>query len=874
MSLKLAVAQRAQYLDNNGDPLSEGRVTYYDQGTTTEKAIFADPDGDVQLSNPLVLDVGGFVPNSGVFYSEGNYSIRVESRTNPDGLIPTYALEYMMPNVPGSDISGISGNANVAYVNSVEDLINLTPNEYDYVFCFNYYSGNIDKGGGWFRWVSGSTATTDLGMIFATSASVAVGRFIRMYESNVLTSYYGVLPNRGTNMASRIQQSATWATARGETLEFVSGLIDIDGTVSILACDVQIDAGFSFRRLTPAVDSILRFDDCNVSVLQDTESISDSTDSTHYVLFEGDFNFELKPAWWGAVGNNTADDFSAFSACSNSDGILQILKGYKLVGTVAPTLILDKVHLIDNGFINNGIASLTINACTSTQNAYNNFRAVSGDFVNYTFNFVGYAKWFFDTTCSDDQLSTLRASLTSNNLIWDRPIEYTFANPLTPANSSFFNRVEFGTTLNFTASSNIGVIDAGDYRIFSNSSLAPTYTNMKTKATWFGLSTYSSDVENREALQTAIISASKSLGTVDCGGSLVRVDASVDIPSGTNDVVIKNLNGQVNGGSDPFFDIVNSDVTIMDSSFEGIETDSECNIKIINSEIIFSSSSQGLTLLGETIEVRGTKIGYSGGSGWTGTIQLGSVATKATTESVVFDENSTFGGMLEAVTGTKTNSILDNNFNDVSLLSASASNSFMKVFGGSNTSINSNSFNGIEQVSSETLTFIEFIGSSESVKGLHVNNKYSYEALGGSTQEWQDHKVSGYADDGHEAVVIPKALKSSYMRGTRREGYISSATGTGTFDVSVDMIFPYEVRAYIVNQQPYFFISGIADGYSTSTTGYPLQVETRSVLGSGGDCVALFQARLPASTGFNITQIGQIYISVEKESSYKLNPNP
>jgi hypothetical protein len=287
--------------------------------------------------------------------------------------------------------------------------------------------------------------------------------------------------------------------------------------------------------------------------------------------------------------------------------------------------------------------------------------------------------------------------------------------------------------------------------------------------------------------------------------------------------------------------------------------------------VAFSDSSQDLVLLGENVSVKDCEIGVSN---WVGSIQLGSVATKATIESVVFDDNIAYGGKLEVVTGIKTNSILDNKFNDVALLSTSASNSFMQVFGGSNTSIDSNSFNGIEQVSSETLTFIEFIGSGESVRGLYVNNKYSYEALGGSAQEWQDHKVSGYADDGHEAVVIPKALKSSYMRGTRREGYISSATGTGTFDVSVDMIFPYEVRAYVVNQQPYFFINGIADGYSTSTTEYPLQVETRSVLGSGGDCIALFQARLPASTGFNITQIGQVYISVEKEASYKLNPNP
>jgi hypothetical protein len=875
MSLKLAVAQRAQYLDNNGDPLSEGRVTYYDQGTTTEKAIFADPDGNVQLSNPLVLDVGGFVPNSGVFYSEGNYSIRVESRTNPDGLIPTYALEYMMPNVPGSDISGIDGNANVAYVNSVQDLINLTPNEYDYVFCFNYYADNIDKGGGWFRWLSSSTATTDLGMIFATSASMAVGRFIRMYESNVLTSYYGVLPNRSTNMASRIQQATTWAVARGETLEFVSGRIDIDGTVTVGVCDVQIDAGFSFRRLTPAVTSILRFNECNVSVLQDTESIADSTDSTHYVQFEGDLNFELNPAWWGAVGDGTTDDFSALSACSNSDGIVQIIKGYKIVGNVvSPMITFDKVHLIGNGFINSGIALLTINACTSTENAYNNFRSLSGDFLNYAFNFVGYAKWFFDTTCSDDQLSTLRDALTSKNLIWDRPITYTLS-PLVDNQEYFVNEVKFGTLLNFTSGVNIGLINAGQYRIFSVGSSVPSAINNKVLGAWFGVSVFSSEAENAEGIQKAVIGSAN--GTVDFGGARVEVGATVAIPTNTNGVTIKNLYVNVNGASVPALSFTNSDVTIFDSKIEGVGTDASCNIKIINCEIIFSSSSQGITLLCETIEVRGTKLGFSGGAGWTGVVKLGSVATKATTESVIYIGNSSEGGRFEFTTGTSTNIISDNTFNGLALASGAVDESFIIVNGGSYTTIKDNNIKGVESATATAVgTFIEFVGSGESVKGLDCENNYNYTSAVGSTQKWNAYKVSGYANDGHEARVIGCLIKEDgvgfqTVLGTSVQGtYDSASGGTGTFNIYTDMIFPYKIGAFSSGSSPLFYISGIASGFTTSTQGLGLQVEAKEVTGSGGNCTIHYETRLPATTGFGISQEALIFTSVEKQRLIEL----
>ncbi len=865
MSLKLAVAQRAQYPDNNGDPLSEGRVTYYDQGTTTEKAIFADPDGSVQLSNPLVLDVGGFVPNSGVFYSEGNYSIRVESRTNPDGLIPTYALEYMMPNVPGSDTSGIDGNANVAYVNSVEDLINLTPNEYDYVFCFNYYSGNIDKGGGWFRWISSSTATTDLGMIFATSASVAVGRFVRMYENEVKTSYYGILPNRSTNMSSRIQQATTWAVPRGETLEFVSGLIDIDGTVTVGACDVQIDAGFSFRRLTPAVVSILRFNDCNVSILQDTESISDSTDSNHYVKFEGDFTFKLNPAWWGAVGNNTADDFSAFSACANSDGVVQISKGYKVVGSGgAPMIVLQSVHLIEDGYVNNGVAQLTINACTSTQNAYNNFRAVSGDFSNYVFNFVGYAKWFFDTTCSDDQLSTLRTALTSKNLIWDRPIEYTLS-PLVDNQEYFVNEVKFGTLLNFTAGVNIGLINAGQYRIFSVGSSVPSVINNKVLGAWFGVSVFSSEAENAEGIQKAITASTN--GTVDFGGARVLVGATVVVPSNTNGVTIKNLYVNVNGASVPALSFINSEITILDSKIEGVETDSDCNIKIINCEMIFGSSSQNLTLLGETIEVRGAKIGYSGGAGWTGIVQLGSVATQSTTESVIFQENTVFGGELDVVTGDKTNSISDNDFYGIKLFTSSVDRSYLNIQGGSYTTIADNSFRG-ESIASATglLTMIEFKGSAESVNGLYCSNSYSYVDVA-SGNNFKDHKVSGYANNGHLATVVACRLGNTEGLGTKYSGYVESATGTGTFTITQNLIFPY----YTPSNAPYFHLTTACDGFTQVSDGLGFYTESTGSVGTGGNVVLSLLCQLRASSGFSITQLGMIHFSVEFTDNVKLN---
>jgi hypothetical protein len=48
-----------QFFDNNGDPLSNGKLFAYFAGTTTPKATFTTEDGDIQNPNPVVLDSSG-----------------------------------------------------------------------------------------------------------------------------------------------------------------------------------------------------------------------------------------------------------------------------------------------------------------------------------------------------------------------------------------------------------------------------------------------------------------------------------------------------------------------------------------------------------------------------------------------------------------------------------------------------------------------------------------------------------------------------------------------------------------------------------------------------------------------------------------------
>lgn len=849
MSLNLAVAQRAQYFDNDGIPLSQGRVTFYEVGSSTIlKSIYADPDGVTSLDSQLLLDIGGFVPATGVFYEAGNYSIKVERRTNPEGVVPEYALAYFMPNVPGSSVSSTINTSRIVYVESVEAMANLEPNSYDYVYCFNYYTSNIDNGGGWFRWVPSSTATTDLGMVFSLTAS-ANGRNFRMYDGNVKSSYYGVTPNRSVNMGSRIAQSSIWAVAKSETLELVSGEIEIDGTITVQSCDVQINAGFSFDRLTALTTSVLRFNQCNVNVLQVNEDIAVSTDSTHYVQFEGDENFKLYPAWWGAVGDNTTDDFTAFSASANSEGVHQIVRGYKLVGTVSPMLILDRVHLVDNGFINNGIAVLTINACSSTEEAYNNLRAVSGDFSNYIFNFIGHAKWFFDTTCSDTQLSTLRTALTSKNLIWDRPTTYTLS-PLVDNTEYFVNQVRFGTLLNFTSKINIGLIDAGQYRIFAETSLAPVYLNEKVLGAWFGVSKFSSNAVNEAGIKNAI-EASEDC-TVDFGGGKVEVGASVAISANTDNVTIKNLFVEVNGSAVPALTFTNSSIEIIDSQIEGVETDATCNISLNNCKMIFSNVAQDVTLLGVNVSVKNCELGSST---WTGLLNISG------TNRTIFDNNTVEGGYIEIyISGVSgLNSISANHFDNIKRIgTGSTEQSYLVVRGGDKLTCNDNTFSAVNNPSSiGDFNQIEFRGYNvtDVIDSLVcIGNSFTAEMISVTPI-----RATIYADTGHNAIVHSNTSSTlqSIPRATRHQIRTTTNNASTSQETEDKFIFPNQA----ISSYPYFAGTSWAVGDSGAGTANVFAGEILNYNPSSGECSIEYKYR---ADNYAVLNYITLDISVEK----------
>ena len=53
----------AQYFDDAGDPLSSGKIYFYESGTTTLKTTYSDINFTIPNTNPVVLTAAGRQPN-------------------------------------------------------------------------------------------------------------------------------------------------------------------------------------------------------------------------------------------------------------------------------------------------------------------------------------------------------------------------------------------------------------------------------------------------------------------------------------------------------------------------------------------------------------------------------------------------------------------------------------------------------------------------------------------------------------------------------------------------------------------------------------------------------------------------------------------
>ena len=78
-----------QFFDNNGNPLSGGKIFTYSAGTTTNQATYTSATGAIAHSNPIILDGAGRVPSGEIWLTDG-LEYKFVIKDSNDVLIGTY----------------------------------------------------------------------------------------------------------------------------------------------------------------------------------------------------------------------------------------------------------------------------------------------------------------------------------------------------------------------------------------------------------------------------------------------------------------------------------------------------------------------------------------------------------------------------------------------------------------------------------------------------------------------------------------------------------------------------------------------------------------------------------------------------------------
>lgn len=122
-----------QFFDNNGHPLSGGKVYTYAAGTTTPQATYTSALGTTPHANPIVLDSAGRVPGGEIWLTDGlSYKFTIETSSsiligtydNIEGINPTLNADLIDYDPPflGALTSGYTVENKLEQYVSVKDF--------------------------------------------------------------------------------------------------------------------------------------------------------------------------------------------------------------------------------------------------------------------------------------------------------------------------------------------------------------------------------------------------------------------------------------------------------------------------------------------------------------------------------------------------------------------------------------------------------------------------------------------------------------------------------------------------------------------------------------------------------------------------------
>lgn len=118
VNLSMLAGAGAQFFDNNGDPLTGGKLYTYAAGTTTPLAAYTTSAGNVAHANPIILDAAGRTPSGGEIWLTDAVDYKFVLATGTDVVLGTF--DNVAGNGSGiyAGLAASSGSSLVGFLQS------------------------------------------------------------------------------------------------------------------------------------------------------------------------------------------------------------------------------------------------------------------------------------------------------------------------------------------------------------------------------------------------------------------------------------------------------------------------------------------------------------------------------------------------------------------------------------------------------------------------------------------------------------------------------------------------------------------------------------------------------------------------------------
>ena len=540
---------RSTYVTNTGQVASLGRLAFYESGTQTPKAVYAQ-DGVTPITNPVVLDAGGRSPE--IKLGTGDYKVILESYVGLDQASqPIYTPVWTIDPYNGESGS-TGGSGNVVIVNNIADLRLIDITAFTTAYVIGYYVPG-DLGQGWFNFDSTATGNDDQGSIIVPSGGGGVGRWLRLFEDDVIyPQMWGAMDNIvGATVSSRLIATFDYANASElqKTIIFPEQDYPIGGSISFTGANTEV----IFKRGAKITRAVVTPTTLTINV----KSVVIPINNAGIVGSEVTLNIttsdvsDIPLSSWGG----TSDLDTLVKASNNYNGRLIIDRAYVIGAAGVLSSTISNAHFIQTGSISAPTAyagKITFNRFTYEDNLTKIFL---DDQSKYLFeNIKTFQAQHFIPTASNiiaADYAMLINSVTLNGgrnaaIIWDYYSNYTFTAAV-PTATDYKLEMLVGeqSTITFNFDVYFGtVVNQPGRKIFVNAGGSPIL-NQVIYPQWFGVlggiaaSTQTANVTNLTAAFACADVSSPSV--IDGNNIAIYLNDAIVIPFASDSIKLSNM---------------------------------------------------------------------------------------------------------------------------------------------------------------------------------------------------------------------------------------------------------------------------------------------------------------------------------------------